>query len=144
MRSDSKAIAIVASLGVILASVYALRFYIRSMHNRVGPKVSSFDLSFRDGLVLVPLGWRSSPSGCIRSSRSTPASRRSGRPSRWWRPDDWLLAQATVKGPEINWEALSPAIALTVGACVVLIVGWRGRGSCAGASCRCLTLVTLP
>jgi NADH-quinone oxidoreductase subunit M len=51
----SKAIAIVASLGVILASVYALRFYIRSMHNRVGPKVNSFDLSVRDGLVLVPL-----------------------------------------------------------------------------------------
>jgi NADH-quinone oxidoreductase subunit M len=51
----SQAIAIVASLGVILASVYALRFYIRSMHNRVGPKVTSFDLSVRDGLVLVPL-----------------------------------------------------------------------------------------
>ena len=51
----SQAIAIVASLGVILASVYALRFYIRSMHNRVGPKVNSFDLSFRDALVLVPL-----------------------------------------------------------------------------------------
>jgi NADH-quinone oxidoreductase subunit M len=51
----SQAIAIVASLGVILASVYALRFYIRSMHNRVGPKVNSFDLSLRDALVLVPL-----------------------------------------------------------------------------------------
>src|SRR4051812_40964679 len=34
-----------------------------------------------------------------------------------------LIAQATVKGPSINWEALSPAIALTVGACVVLLVG---------------------
>ena len=53
--TTSKAIAIVASLGVILASVYALRIYIRSMHNRVGPKVTSFELSFRDGLVLVPL-----------------------------------------------------------------------------------------
>jgi len=40
---------------VVLASVYALRMYIRSMHNRVGPKVQSFELSFRDGLVLVPL-----------------------------------------------------------------------------------------
>jgi NADH-quinone oxidoreductase subunit M len=53
--STSQAIAIVASLGVVLASVYALRFYIRSMHNRVGPRVSSFDLSLRDALVLVPL-----------------------------------------------------------------------------------------
>ncbi len=49
------AIAIIASTGVVLASVYALRIYIRSMHNRVGPKVNSFDLSLRDGLVLVPL-----------------------------------------------------------------------------------------
>src|SRR3954469_8266894 len=28
-----------------------------------------------------------------------------------------------MKGPTINWEALSPAIALTAGACVVLLVG---------------------
>jgi NADH-quinone oxidoreductase subunit M len=51
----SQAIAIIASIGVVLASVYALRFYIRSMHNRVGPQVSSFEISVRDGLVLVPL-----------------------------------------------------------------------------------------
>ena len=50
-----QAIAIIASIGVVLASVYALRMYIRSMHNRVGPKVTSFDLTFGDGLVLVPL-----------------------------------------------------------------------------------------
>ncbi len=48
-------IAFIASIGVVLASVYALRMYIRSMHNRVGPKVASFELSLRDGLVLVPL-----------------------------------------------------------------------------------------
>ena len=50
-----QAIAIVASLGVVLASVYALRMYIRSMHNRVGPRVESFELTFRDSIVLVPL-----------------------------------------------------------------------------------------
>jgi NADH-quinone oxidoreductase subunit M len=49
------AVALVASTGVVLASVYALRMYIRSMHNRVGAKVSSFDITFRDALVLVPL-----------------------------------------------------------------------------------------
>jgi NADH-quinone oxidoreductase subunit M len=53
--SSVQALAFLASIGVILASVYALRMYIRSMHNRVGPKVTSFDLSVRDGLVLVPL-----------------------------------------------------------------------------------------
>jgi NADH-quinone oxidoreductase subunit M len=49
------AIAFVASTGVILASVYALRMYIRTMHNRTGPLVTSFELSVRDGLVIVPL-----------------------------------------------------------------------------------------
>jgi NADH-quinone oxidoreductase subunit M len=49
------AVALIASTGVVLASVYALRMYIRSMHNRVGPKVSTFDITFRDALVLVPL-----------------------------------------------------------------------------------------
>ena len=49
-----------------------------------------------------------------------------------------LLAQATVKGPEINWEALSPMVALTVGACVVLLVGLaRARGGAPGRSSRC-------
>ncbi len=49
------AIALIASTGVALASVYMLRMYIRSMHNRVGEQVTSYDLSARDGLVLVPL-----------------------------------------------------------------------------------------
>jgi NADH-quinone oxidoreductase subunit M len=49
------AIAIIAFTGVVLASVYALRLFIRAMHNRVGPKVDSRELSFRDGLVLVPV-----------------------------------------------------------------------------------------
>jgi NADH-quinone oxidoreductase subunit M len=32
-----------------------LRMFIRAVHNRVGANVRSFDLSVRDGLVLVPL-----------------------------------------------------------------------------------------
>ncbi len=48
-------IAIVASAGVVLAAVYVLRAFIRTMHNRVGKAVVSADMSFSDGLVLVPL-----------------------------------------------------------------------------------------
>jgi NADH-quinone oxidoreductase subunit M len=48
-------IAIIAFTGVAMASVYMLRMFIRTMHNRVGPGVRSFDLSARDALVLVPL-----------------------------------------------------------------------------------------
>jgi NADH-quinone oxidoreductase subunit M len=47
--------ALIASTGVAMASVYMLRMFIRSMHNRVRANVESYDLSLRDGLVLVPL-----------------------------------------------------------------------------------------
>ena len=49
------AIAFIASIGVVLASVYALRMYIRAMHNRTGPAVTSYEMSASDGVVLVPL-----------------------------------------------------------------------------------------
>jgi NADH-quinone oxidoreductase subunit M len=49
------AIAIIAFSGVVMASVYALRLYIRSMHNRVGPQVQTREISIRDGAVLVPI-----------------------------------------------------------------------------------------
>ena len=48
-------IAIVAFTGVVLASVYTLRLFIRAMHNRVGPHVVSREISFADGLVIAPL-----------------------------------------------------------------------------------------
>jgi NADH-quinone oxidoreductase subunit M len=49
------AIALVASTGVVLASVYALRMFIVAMHNRTGARVETRELSLRDALVLVPL-----------------------------------------------------------------------------------------
>ncbi len=49
------AIAIIAFSGVVLASVYALRLFIRAMHNRVGPKVASREITLADGLVLAPV-----------------------------------------------------------------------------------------
>jgi NADH-quinone oxidoreductase subunit M len=50
------ALAAIAFTGVALASVYMLRAYIRTFHNRVGSRViEGRDLSLRDGLVLVPL-----------------------------------------------------------------------------------------
>jgi NADH-quinone oxidoreductase subunit M len=52
---DNLVIALVASAGVVLASVYALRMFIRAMHNRVGPAAEPREMRFADGLVLVPL-----------------------------------------------------------------------------------------
>jgi NADH-quinone oxidoreductase subunit M len=49
------AIAAIAFAGVVAASVYALRLLIRSMHNRAGPRVHSYDISLADGAVLVPV-----------------------------------------------------------------------------------------
>jgi NADH-quinone oxidoreductase subunit M len=48
-------IAIVAFTGVVLASVYTLRLFIRTMHNRVAPGDESREMTLADGLVLVPL-----------------------------------------------------------------------------------------
>ena len=48
-------IAIVATAGVVMASYYALRLFISTMHNRTGPRVASSELSRRDALVAVPL-----------------------------------------------------------------------------------------
>jgi NADH-quinone oxidoreductase subunit M len=49
------AIAVLAFSGVVLASVYALRLFIRSMHNRLAPSARSYDIAILDGAVLVPL-----------------------------------------------------------------------------------------
>ncbi|MHB1809769.1 MAG: complex I subunit 4 family protein [Solirubrobacteraceae bacterium] len=49
------AIAIIGFAGVVAASVYALRLFIRAMHNRQGDEIASRELSLRDGLVLAPL-----------------------------------------------------------------------------------------
>ena len=48
------AISILAFAGVVMASVYALRVFIRSMHNRTGQKVHSFEMRWQEGLALVP------------------------------------------------------------------------------------------
>jgi NADH-quinone oxidoreductase subunit M len=45
----------IAFTGVAMAAIYALRLFIRTMHNRVGPDVVSRDITLGEGLVLVPL-----------------------------------------------------------------------------------------
>ena len=49
------AIAIIAFTGVVGAAFYALRLFISSMHNRVGPRVSSRELALRDVLTIAPI-----------------------------------------------------------------------------------------
>jgi NADH-quinone oxidoreductase subunit M len=54
------AIAIVAFAGVVMASVYALRLFIRAMHNRVGrsvdrSEIGRHDIGLLDRVVLVPV-----------------------------------------------------------------------------------------
>jgi NADH-quinone oxidoreductase subunit M len=49
------AIAIIAFTGVVMASVYALRLFIRAMHNRVPTSASSFEIGSLDGAVLAPI-----------------------------------------------------------------------------------------
>jgi NADH-quinone oxidoreductase subunit M len=49
------AVAVIAFTGVVLASVYALRLFIRAMHNRLARTERSRELNLREGSVLVPL-----------------------------------------------------------------------------------------
>ena len=46
-------IALIASLGVVGAAAYALRLYIRAMHNRVGAGVTSFEIGRGDALPVL-------------------------------------------------------------------------------------------
>jgi NADH-quinone oxidoreductase subunit M len=46
---------IVAFTGVALASVYTLRMFIRTMHNRLAPGAESRDLTLGDAAVIAPL-----------------------------------------------------------------------------------------
>jgi NADH-quinone oxidoreductase subunit M len=49
------AISVIAFLGVVGAAYYALRMFVGSMHNRVGPKVSSREIGITDGVAIVPI-----------------------------------------------------------------------------------------
>jgi NADH-quinone oxidoreductase subunit M len=48
-------ISIVAFTGVVLASIYMLRAFIRAMHNRAGEKVESREIGLGDAAAIVPL-----------------------------------------------------------------------------------------
>jgi NADH-quinone oxidoreductase subunit M len=47
--------ALVAGTGVVLAAVYMIRLYQRSMHNPLAPGAESREISTADGLVIVPV-----------------------------------------------------------------------------------------
>jgi NADH-quinone oxidoreductase subunit M len=48
-------IALIASIGVVGASAYAIRLLILAMHNRVGPKVTSVEVGPGEALAIVPI-----------------------------------------------------------------------------------------
>jgi NADH-quinone oxidoreductase subunit M len=49
------AIAVIAFAGVIGAAYYALRLFIGTMHNRVGPRVASREIRLADAAAITPL-----------------------------------------------------------------------------------------
>lgn len=49
------AISVIAFAGVVGAAVYALRVFIGSMHNRVGPRVASREMGIADAAAIVPI-----------------------------------------------------------------------------------------
>ena len=52
---DKLVYGLVASIGVVLAAVYMIRLFQRTMHNRVGPKVESREIDGVDFAAIAPL-----------------------------------------------------------------------------------------
>jgi NADH-quinone oxidoreductase subunit M len=52
---DKLAWGIVATVGVVLASVYMIRFFIRAMHNRAGDAVASKEICLLELGVIAPV-----------------------------------------------------------------------------------------
>ncbi len=48
-------ISVIGFVGVVGASFYGLRLFIRAMHNRVGPKVASREIGIAEAAAIVPL-----------------------------------------------------------------------------------------
>ena len=128
------AIAIIAFAGVVGAAVYALRLFIRAMHNRVGPRAESREIGFAEAAAIVPLVavilvLAFYPQFGLRRSEPTvntaiaPAQPAAGRGQDGLAMNTLILAASQVKGPHIDWAALSPILALAVGGSVVLLVG---------------------
>ena len=52
---SNRVIAIIATIGVAMASVYMLRMFIGTMHNRAGQVAASREIGLREALVIAPL-----------------------------------------------------------------------------------------
>ncbi len=133
---DSKMVfSFIASIGVVLASVYALRMYIRTMHNRTGrgrhlvrdvdprrDRAGAADPRDRGVRPVSAGGARQR--GARREGRDEAGAAGRRRRGPGGGPAVIaLFAQAKVSGPPIDWEAIAPLVALTTAACVVLLVG---------------------
>ena len=123
--------AIVAGAGVVLAAVYMIRLYQRSMHNPLAPGAESREMSVADGLVLVPVvAVILCARRCTRSSCCTAPSSAVRAPSA--RASTRLVDPmiAALNAPHIDYAGLSPLLALTGGVCVTLLLGLaRGPGT---------------
>ena len=125
-------IAIIASTGVAMASVYMLRAFIRAMHNRRrrGRRVVRHRAS-ATALVLVPLvlailAFGALPAAGAASTPRPSVERVVGRRRRRRaaaQASAMTLLDGEVQGRTIDWLAISPLVALVGGACVVLMAG---------------------
>ncbi len=132
-------IAIIAFSGVVMASVYALRLFIRAMHNRVGAegrlprdhparRRRARAAGARDPVHgdLPAAGAEAQRNGDQAAVASAHAALNPAFPTSASTHPMIPLATATLKGPHVDFAGLSPLIALLGGAVVVLLVGLLG------------------
>ena len=135
---DKLVYGLVASVGVVLAAVYMIRVFQRTMHNRAGPAVESreidgLDLAAVAPLVAVIVALGVYPQFVVDRTERATATRRGGRRGARAAPprgggDPMTLPLAEVQAPVIDYKELSPLMATVGGSIVVLMVGLlRGR-----------------
>ena len=136
--------ALIASVGVVGAAAYALRLYIRAMHNRVGAKVTSFEIKRWEAVAIVPMVLADprvrvlpavraaafparGPHRDRRRARTTDDRPARPSPSRAGAMTMLSLAAAAhLHGPHIDWASFMPILILGGGALIVLIIGLLG------------------
>ena len=109
------AISVIAFAGVVGAAFYALRLFITSMHNRLGPNEDSREIGIADAVAIVPfvlviLVLAFYPQFLLRRSEPTVSSQPPLR-HHGGLTMIALAAAAQIKGPHIDWAALSPILA---------------------------------
>ena len=122
------AISVIAFSGVVGAAFYALRLFIASMHNRLGPNVDSREIGIADAVAIVPfvlviLVLAFYPSSCSGGREPTVSVAAASCVHRRWRHDDRARRRRPDQGPAHRLGGAVADHGAGGGGLVLLLVG---------------------